>query len=256
MLGVAESPLNRRGSRGLILAYLMDPENVEIPKEIREKLARKELRLSDMTVYSVKEANGKTIKMFQTQDTKEVGLRNISASKMQKDQIMVVSAIRLTAALTVKEGTTNADSETLAKTAKFYPIDHKFPVPGVFTNVGGKVAFVPDGDVLAAGTITGGGYSNAAVLQDEDAVFAALENGEFSFKSNRKEIIADFPLSVFKCAVNPEKPGYYLLDNPRIIGNDTETEFTVELGEEVNADGVNFAVWLKVELIGTGTLPA
>ncbi len=256
MLGVTESPLMRQGSRGLMLAYLNDPNGQEISGDIRSKLANKSLRLADHIIYSVKPVNGKTIKMFEPQDTMEVGIRNIDRGRTEKERILLVSQIRLTAAVTYKEGAIRADDESLVQRAKFYPIDHKFPVPGIFTNVGGKVAFVADGDALAAGAITASGYTNAAVLQDEDGIFAALENGEFTFSSNRKDIYANYPLTVFKSNIKPEKPGTHNVDNPRIIGDGGEVSFNVDLGTEVDADGDAMCVWLKVELIGTGTLPA
>lgn len=258
MLGVTDSPLLRHGSRGKMLAYLNDPEGADVPPTVRAKLGAtpRQLRLTDMIVYSVKPVNGKTIKMFEPQDTMEVGIRNVDRARMNLEKIMLVTDIRVTAAVTFKEGTIRADDESLVKKAKFYPIDHNFPVPGVFTNVAGKVAFVADGGVLVPGTITGSGYSNAAVLHDEDAVFSALENGEFTFSSNRKEICADHPMSVFKSNIKPETPSNFIVDNPRIIGDGTEISFNVELGDEVDADGDASCVWLKVELIGTGTIPA
>jgi hypothetical protein len=256
MLGVTDSPLLQQGSRGKMLAYLNDPKGQDVSVDIRQKLESRQLRLADHIVYSVKPVSGKTVKMFEPQDSMEVGIRNIDRGRMEKERILLVSDIRITAAVTFKEGTIRADDESLVQKAKFYPIDHKFPVPGVFTNVAGKVAFVADGGVLVPGTITGSGYSNAAVLNDEDGVFDALENGEFTFSSNRKDIYANYPLSVFKSNIKPEKPGIHSVDNPRVIGDGTEVTFNIDLGTEVDADGDAVCVWLKVELIGTGTLPA
>lgn len=256
MLGVAESPLLRKASRGDILAYILDPENKEISPDIRVKLTAKDLRLSDRTIYSIKPVTGKTIKMFETQDVKEVGLRNVDRGRLPKEQIMVVSQIRVTAAVTYKEGTVRADDDSLAQRAKFYPIDYKFSVPGIFTSTNGKVAFVADGTTLTATSLPVAGYTSGTVVEDEDGIFEALENGEFDFLSNKKTIISEMPLTAFKQINNPLNPTVLELANPRIIGDDSATEFTIDLGQEVDSDGENVQVWVKVELIGTGTIPA
>jgi hypothetical protein len=69
----------------------------ELPAHIKEGLARGELRLADTTVYSIKPVTSKTIKMFETQDDKEIGLRNISNAKLPKNQALLVSGIFLLA---------------------------------------------------------------------------------------------------------------------------------------------------------------
>jgi hypothetical protein len=66
-----------------------------LPKHIREELAKGNLRLSDYTIYSIKPINSKTIKMFEPQDDKEVGVRNISNAKLPKNMVMVVSGLYL-----------------------------------------------------------------------------------------------------------------------------------------------------------------
>lgn len=70
----------------------------ELPTSIKEALVKGELRLADTMVYSIKPVNSKTIKMWETQDDKEVGLRNISNAKLPKNQALLVSGIVLLAA--------------------------------------------------------------------------------------------------------------------------------------------------------------
>jgi hypothetical protein len=70
----------------------------ELPASIKESLVKGELRLADTMVYSIKPVNSKTIKMWETQDDKEVGLRNISNAKLPKNQALLVSGIVLLAA--------------------------------------------------------------------------------------------------------------------------------------------------------------
>ncbi len=71
----------------------------ELPQHIKNGLLKGDLRLADTVIYSIKPVNSKTIKMFETQDDKEVGLRNISNAKLPKNQAMLVSGIFLLAAV-------------------------------------------------------------------------------------------------------------------------------------------------------------
>lgn len=71
----------------------------ELPQHIKDGLMKGELRLADTVIYSIKQANSKTIKMFETQDDKEVGLRNISNAKLPKNQALLVSGIFLLAGI-------------------------------------------------------------------------------------------------------------------------------------------------------------
>lgn len=82
----------------------MEKHFKELPEHIKAGLLKGELRLADTVIYSIKAVSSKTIKMFETQDDKETGLRNISNAKLPKNQAMVVSGIFLLAA--VPEDTT------------------------------------------------------------------------------------------------------------------------------------------------------
>lgn len=67
----------------------------ELPKHIKQELLKGNLRLADMTITSIKKISSKTIKMFETQDSKEVGLRNVSDAKLPKNFAFLVSGITL-----------------------------------------------------------------------------------------------------------------------------------------------------------------
>jgi hypothetical protein len=69
----------------------------ELPAHIKEGLRKGELRLADTLIYSIKPVTQTTIKMFETQDVQEIGLRNISNAKLPKNQAMLVSGIILLA---------------------------------------------------------------------------------------------------------------------------------------------------------------
>jgi hypothetical protein len=81
-----------RGSRGE-----MEKHFSELPSYIKEGLAKGDLRLADTIIYSIKIVNSKTIKLFETQDDKQIGLRNISNAKLPKNQALLVSGIILLA---------------------------------------------------------------------------------------------------------------------------------------------------------------
>jgi len=75
----------------------MEKHFAELPPYIREGLAKGDLRLADTVIYSIKLVNSKTVKMFETQDDKQYGLRNISNAKLPKNQALLVSGVFLLA---------------------------------------------------------------------------------------------------------------------------------------------------------------
>lgn len=85
-----------RGSRAE-----MEKHFGELPPGIKESLVKGELRLADTIIYSIKPVTSKTIKLFETQDTKEIGLSNVSNAKLPKNQTLLVSGIILLAGTSV-----------------------------------------------------------------------------------------------------------------------------------------------------------
>ncbi|HVI45238.1 MAG TPA: hypothetical protein VM802_10220 [Chitinophaga sp.] len=92
----------------------------ELPTYIKEGLARGELRLADTMIYSIKPVNSKTIKLWETQDDKEVGLRNISNAKLPKNQALLVSGVTLLAG-TSADGTKDKIIATDYKSIENFP---------------------------------------------------------------------------------------------------------------------------------------
>lgn len=173
----------------------------ELPAHIKEALARGELRLADSTIYSIKPVNSKTIKLFETQDDKEIGLRNISNAKLPKNQAFLVSGIYLLAGVSA-DGTKD----------KIIATEYK-------------------------------GLEG----------FHAIANGEFSLKSNKKQIVPETSNAVFKTAAYHQVPiGYYKLANPRLIEDDILIELTIELG---SLDGIAANTYIFAGLHGTVTTP-
>ncbi len=69
----------------------------ELSPTIKDALVKGELRLADTLIYSIKPLTSKTIKMFETQDTKAIGICNVSNAKLPKNQALLVSGIILLA---------------------------------------------------------------------------------------------------------------------------------------------------------------
>jgi hypothetical protein len=174
----------------------------ELPKHIKEQLASGKLRLADHLIYSIKPIQGaKTIKLFESQDVKEVGIRNISNAKLPKNMALLVSGIYLLQGVATTLGTDDVKQTTF----------------NTLTSVG------------------------------------ALANGEFKLKANKKQLVSDTSNRNF-CTDNYRlRPmGFYKLDNPRLIHDDVDIEFEVELG---SISGIAANSVLYVGLEGTATIP-
>jgi hypothetical protein len=175
---------------------------VELPKHIKEQLLQGKLRLADHLIYTIKPVKGaKTIKMFESQDVKEVNLRNISNAKLPKNMALLVSGIYLL----------HGVSDTLeiddVKITKFDTIE----------NVG------------------------------------ALANGEFKLKANKKQLVSDTSNRKFVTTQFDMVPkGFYKLSNPRLIHDDVDIEFEIELGTIKGIDA-NSVIYVGLE--GTATIP-
>lgn len=173
----------------------------ELPPHIKEGLVRGELRLADSTIYSIKPVTSKTIKMFETQDDKEVGLRNVSNAKLPKNQAFLVSGIFILA------GTSADNSKDKIIGTEFKGLEN----------------------------------------------FNPIANGEFSLRSNKKQIVPETSNVVFKTGGNKNVPvGYYKLANPRLIHDDILIEMTIELG---SMDSIPQNTYIYVGLHGTITTP-
>lgn len=193
---LAQAPAMSKGSRAE-----MEKHFSELPQHIKDGLAKGELRLADTIIYSIKPVTSKTIKMFETQDDKEIGLRNVSNAKLPKNQALLVSGIVLL-------GAVSADATK---------------------------------DKVMA--------SNYAAIE----AFPAIANGEFSLKSNKKQIVPETSNSVFKTsALHLVPAGYYKLANPRIIEDDVLIELTLDLG---TMEGIANFTHVFIGLHGTITTP-
>lgn len=193
---LAAPPAPSKGSRAEMEKHFSD-----LPQHIKDGLTKGDLRLADTVIYSIKPASSKTIKMFETQDDKEIGLRNISNAKLPKNQALIVSGIVLLVA--------NAADTTKDK-------------------------------------VIGAAY-------DKVELFPSIANGEFSLKSNKKQIVPETSNNVFKTSnMNTVPIGYYKLANPRLIHDDVLIEFTIDLG---SMEGLTANTHVFVGIHGTITTP-
>lgn len=79
-----------RGSRAE-----MEKHFAELPPHIKSALSKGELRLADTIIYSFKKVSSRTTKLWETQDTKTIGINSLSGAKLPKNQALLVSGIIL-----------------------------------------------------------------------------------------------------------------------------------------------------------------
>jgi hypothetical protein len=76
-----------------------------LPREIQQGLASKNLQAVDAAYYVTKSVSGnKIIKMLKDDDTKIVGISNVSGGKFEKGNVMLLSGIVLMASVGVVKG--------------------------------------------------------------------------------------------------------------------------------------------------------
>ena len=132
---LAKNPTPSRGSRSE-----MEKHFKELPAHIKAELAKGTLKLADVVMYSIKPINNsKTIKIFETQDDKEVGIRNVSNAKLPKNMALLVSGIVLLA------GTADGAEKDQTMATRFNGIEF-FPAiaNGEFSLKANKKTIVPE----------------------------------------------------------------------------------------------------------------
>jgi|SRR6185437_2637376 len=194
---LSKKPTASRGSRAEMEKFFN-----ELPTHIKQGLLHGKLRLADSLIYTIKPISAsKTIKMFETQDVKQVGLRNISNGRLPKNTALLVSGIVL-----------------LQGVSKSQNVD----------------------DVMSTSwdVIDGVG---------------ALSTGEFTLKANKKQILDSTSNYVFRTTgFNQVTKGYYKLANPRLIQDDVDIEWEIDLG---SITGLDPNAFLFGGLHGTATIP-
>lgn len=116
----------------------------EVPPEVRKELISGNLRLADYTLFSMKAVTSKTIKMFETQDDKETGLRNISNAKLPKNFVFLVSGIYVLSGVSLDIN----DKEKLKATDFKSIINYPAIANAEFSLKANKKQIIPEGNVL------------------------------------------------------------------------------------------------------------
>lgn len=92
LMGVPASATGSKGSRGE-----MEKQFKYLPDTIKQELKGKNLRMADTLITTIRPADNKSIKLFQTQDIKETGIRSLSNAKLPKNMAFLLSGIFLLA---------------------------------------------------------------------------------------------------------------------------------------------------------------
>jgi hypothetical protein len=157
----------------------MEKHFAELPANIRDGLAKGELRLADTVIYSIKKVASKVTKMFETQDTKTIGLNSLSAARLPKNQALLVSGIFVLAGVP-------ADLTPDKIMAASYGKIEDFPAiaTGEFSLKANKKVIVPETSMGAFKTTNYNGVpvgyyklANPRLIQDDILIETTIELG-------------------------------------------------------------------------------
>jgi hypothetical protein len=160
----------------------MEKHFAELPTYIKDGLANGTLRLADTVIYSVKPLTSKTIKIFEPQDDRHIGLRNISNAKLPKNQALLVSGIYLLAG-------TAADATADTSIAAIYKGLEDFPAAanGEFSLTCNKKQLIPETSNVVFKTasfnsVPAGYYklANPRLIQDDTLIELTVELGSMT----------------------------------------------------------------------------
>ncbi|MCU0435925.1 MAG: hypothetical protein MUC87_20880 [Bacteroidia bacterium] len=151
-----------------------------LPENIREELIKGNLRLADFNIRAVKRITSKTVKLFETSDTKVTGGTSIPNGKLQKGMVLLVSSIQLLA------GTSADLTEEKVKAIDFRSIKN-FPAiaNGEFSLKANKRQIVPEGKSNRCFVTDGNSTTNLGVyklhnprlIRDEELIEFVVELG-------------------------------------------------------------------------------
>ena len=133
------------------------------------------------SLYSIKPINSKTIKLFETQDDKEVGLRNISNAKLPKNFVFLVSGIYLLAGVSADINDKEKTKATDFKSVTTYPAIAN----AEFSLRANKKQIIPEGNIVRK-FITDNDHSrqlgyfkldNPRLIKDDELIEFIIELG-------------------------------------------------------------------------------
>ena len=161
-----------------------------LPNHIKDELSKGNLRLSDYTIYSIKPINSKTIKMFEPQDDKEVGVRNISNAKLPKNMVMVVSGIFL-----LTGSNSDVNNSEARKAIKFQSVSTVDAITnGEFSFKANRKQLIPENQAIRCfatdnnNTLPMGYYplDNPRLVNDDELIEFTIELGtQFKIPENQ-----------------------------------------------------------------------
>lgn len=153
----------------------------EVPDNVKKSLLNGDLRLADFTVFSMKQVKSKTVKLFEPQDEREVGLRNIANGKLPKNFVFLVSGIYLLAGVAEDA----ADIEKV-KATDFKSVTN-FPAiaNAEFSLKANKKQIIPEGNIIRKfitdnNHLTPLGYfklDNPRLIKDDELIEFVIELG-------------------------------------------------------------------------------
>ena len=184
MKKLSSKPAQSRGSRAEFEKFFK-----EVPDNVKQGLINGDLRLADYTLYSIKLVNSKTVKMFETQDDKEIGLRNVSNAKLPKNFVFLVSGIYLL----VGEAD-NADNKESIKAIRFGSADlYPAIANGEFSLKANKKQIIPEGSIVRKFLTDNNhfmqmGYyklDNPRLIKDDELIEFVVELGTLTNINNK-----------------------------------------------------------------------
>lgn len=186
-------------------------------KDLRQGLLKKTHQLVDGTIYNVKSVDGvKRVIFFEDDERKDIGLRNISNGKLDKNEVFLLSHIRILYGV----GTSKEETATGVATVTEW---REIPA-----NMIGEINFRADGRLVF----------DKMALQD----YVHYERNEITVQN----AAGSENVGGYGYAAGQGRPGLRKLDNPKLLPTQTQLEMEIEWG----AAAPEYA-FLKVELIGS-----
>ncbi|MDP1800825.1 MAG: hypothetical protein Q8L81_05705 [Bacteroidota bacterium] len=173
---ISSKPQGSRGSRAEFEKFFK-----EVPENVKAALISGELRLADYTIYSIKQVSSKTIKLFETQDDKETGLRNISNAKLPKNFVFLVSGIYVLAGVAEDPSDREKVKATDFKSVNLFPAIAN----AEFSLKSNKKQIIPDGNIIRKFITDNNHYGNLGyfkldnprLIKDDELIEFVIELG-------------------------------------------------------------------------------
>lgn len=173
---ISSKPMSSRGSRAEFEKFFK-----EVPPGVKQSLVDGDLRLADFTIFSIKQVKSKTVKLFEPQDEREVGLRNIANGKLPKNFVFLVSGIYLLAGV--------ADDASDIEKVKATDFKSVTLMPAIanaeFSLKANKKQIIPEGNIVRKfitdnNHLTNLGYfklDNPRLIKDDELIEFVVELG-------------------------------------------------------------------------------